>query len=144
MKVKVKNDLIEWRRGETLTLYSTGMSLTAIAERLKVSVSLVSKDISLLRRRAMAKQAGYLERLPFEHEKSIASIERAHKELWALFEESKDPKLKRSILDSIGEIIIKRQILLGDPQHIDKALQAVAKIRRQLQEQQEQDMEAIQ
>ncbi|WP_337863827.1 hypothetical protein [Nitrososphaera sp.] len=117
-----------------MELYATGKSMTAIAAILKVDVSTISRDIAHLREEAKAKHDAYIDNLPFEHQKSIASIDRAHSELWALYEKETDTRQKKALLDSIGEIIIKRQVLLGDPQQIDRALKLVASLKRRVKE----------
>lgn len=111
-------------------MLSTGLSMTEIAEKLHVDVSTVSRDIKQMRLQARAKHGEYIDNLPFEHTLSIASINKAHNELWALYRQTSDSRLKRAILDSIGDMVVKRQILLGDPEHINKALKAVAQIKK--------------
>jgi IS30 family transposase len=127
-----KQSLKEWRRSQVLELFASGKSMTAISEALKVDISTVSRDIARMRRQAISKQSEYIENLPFEHLMSIASITKAHTELWRLYEKEQDAKRKREILDSIAEVVIKRQILLGDPEQIQRALKTVSRIKAEI------------
>jgi hypothetical protein len=136
-KQELEEQLMAWRRGQVVTYLSMGKSQKDIADTLKVDPSVICRDIQFIKKEALEKQSEYIQNLPFEHIKSVASIDKAHLELWRLFESEKDTRQKKAILDSIGDIVIKRQILLGDPQHIDRALKAVAKVRRQIEQQEE-------
>lgn len=138
---ELESSLIEWRRARIIEYLAIGKKQSEIATILKVDPATVSRDVKYLRKHAKVKHGQYIENLPFEHQKSLVSIDKAHAELWALFEQASDVKQRKGILDSIGEIVIKRQILLGDPEHIDRALKAVARIRKQLAEQQQEKEE---
>lgn len=139
-----KQDLITWRRTQALTMYAAGKTMTEIAEVLKVDVSTISRDIAYIRQESKERQSEYIEsELPFRHALRVANMDKTVKELWRLYEKEQDSKGKKAILDSITDALIKQAAIDGDPIAIEKALKAVAKMRRMMSLEQEQHPEVI-
>lgn len=133
LKQAVQRELIEWRRAQALSMFAKGKTMTAIADYLKVDIATISRDLAYLREEAKTKNGEYIADLPFRHRLSITALDDALSELWTLYEQEKDVRTKKSILDSIADVVIKQQIVLGDPAQIDRALKAVARIKKQLE-----------
>ncbi len=136
--------LIEWRRAQALTMYAAGKTMTAIAEKLQVDISTISRDIAYLRQEAKEKQAEYIEDLPFRHKMRSANMDKAIAELWQLYENETDRKAKKALLDSITDALLKQAALDGDPLSIERALRAVSRIKKLKEKQEQEPMEAIQ
>lgn len=132
MKQRVKQTLIDWRRSRLLNEIAKGRTLTSISEELQVSVPTLSRDLSILRRQARERQSEYIADLPFRHQLSIKNLDNCLSELWKLYGEEADVKMKKAIIDSITETVIKQQIILGDPAKIEDALRAVSRIKEEI------------
>lgn len=135
---ELENSLLEWRRTQVIDYLAQGKRQTEIATVLKVDASTISRDVKFLRQEARDKQADYLENeIPFRHRLRVANIDRAITELWVLFEKETDNKAKKAILDSITDALIKQAAIDGDPTAIERAIRTVAKLRKTIQEQQQ-------
>lgn len=135
---ELENSLLEWRRTQVIDYLAQGKRQTEIATVLKVDASTISRDVKFLRQEARDKQADYLENeIPFRHRLRVANMDRAITELWVLFEKETDNKAKKAILDSITDALIKQAAIDGDPTAIERAIRTVAKLRKTIQEQQQ-------
>lgn len=131
---RITVDLIEWRRAKVVELLGMGKTQRQIAELLRVHESTISLDVKYLRREAKEKMGEYLENLPFRHKVRMAAMDKTIAELWNLYDKETDNRLKKGILDSIKDAVLAQAQLDGDPMAIDRALKAVAKIRKQKEE----------
>lgn len=137
---ELENQLLEWRRVQVIDYLAQGKRQSEIATILKVDPSTISRDYKFLRQEAKDKQAEYLENeIPFRHRLRVASMDKAIAELWALLEKETDNKGKKAILDSITDALIKQAAIDGDPIAIERAIRTVAKLRKTIQEQREQE-----
>lgn len=135
MNGRKQEDWLQWRRIQELELLASGKTMTEIADTFKIDVSTVSRDIEQVRQEAKQKHAEFIEQeIPFRHKLRTAGMDKAIKELWALFHSEKDGRTKKSILDSITDAYIKQAAIDGDPMAIQRALTQIAKVRKQLEE----------
>lgn len=79
------NQRLKWRRDKVRELSDKGYSQRDIASELKVSQSLVFKDIRYLREQSKNNIQHYIdERLPAEYEGAINTLNMITKEMWEL------------------------------------------------------------
>jgi DNA-binding CsgD family transcriptional regulator len=128
--------LLDNRRRDVWELYSTGKSLTQIAEIWHVDVSTVSRDIDLIIKQNNEKQDRLLEEvLPLKHRMRMAAMDKAIKELWTLCYAEQDSRRKESLLNSITDTYIKQAAIDSDSVPIGQALKKIAKIKELVKEQ---------
>jgi hypothetical protein len=78
-----KKDLLNWRREKILLFSSQGFSQRDIADKIKVSVGTVNKDITFLREQAKENIKNYVdETLPEEYEKCLTGLNSILREAW--------------------------------------------------------------
>jgi FixJ family two-component response regulator len=111
-KIKHIRDSIEKRRNLVYQLSLQGHSNDEIAKQLQVSLSTVEKDLRYMRWHCLKwtqdiVTAGAIKPM-FD---SYTRIEIAQKELWSMYREEKDTKIKRQILSSIVANSIKQDKL---------------------------------
>jgi hypothetical protein len=136
-KAGEKFDLIEWRRQQIITYLGMGKTQREMAELLKVHESTISLDVKYLREEAKQRHGEYIDNLPMRHKVRVAAIDKAISELWRLYEKESDIKAKKGVLDSITDALIKQAQIDGDPAAIERALKVTARIRKQLEQQEE-------
>lgn len=119
-------------------MFASGKTMTQIADAFKIDISTVSRDIEQVRQEAKQKHADFIEQeIPFRHKLRTAGMDKAIKELWALFHSEKDGRTKKGILDSITDAYIKQAAIDGDPMAIQRALTQIARVKKALQEREE-------
>jgi hypothetical protein len=133
-----KAELIQWWRDTALSMYAAGKTMSAIADTLKVDISTISGDLLYLRKQVRDTQADYLEKeIPFRHKLRAANIDKAISEYWKLYETESDGRAKKALLDSITDALLKQAAIDGDPLSIERALKAVARLKRQMSTQEQ-------
>lgn len=141
--LEIKYDLIELRKAKVLQFAATGLNQSEIAESLGVDKSTISRDIQQMKRDAKKDMRKYIEQtLPFEHKKTIAAFDEIIKQAWFTASHNKsDPKVMLQALAIISDSVMKRQQVLGDPQYIQQAIRTVARLRKQVDEKEEIEVE---
>jgi hypothetical protein len=136
-------DLIAWRRAQVLEHLATGKTHQQIADILHVSRPTITQDIGHIRQQIKEKQSQYLEdEIPYRHTLRTAGMDKAIKELWALFEKETDSRQKKGILDSLTDAYIKQASIDGDPVAINSALKKIARVRKRLEESTQSDTDS--
>jgi transcription elongation factor len=110
-----------------LDLASKGLNQKEISAKLKVSESVISRDLSILRQQARDNIRYHLQdRLPLELEKSIVALNSVRKEAWQVAEESGgNSRLKLQALALVTDTSLKILDLLTNGGIIDGAIEMV-------------------
>jgi hypothetical protein len=119
-----------------LELASKGLHQSDIADILKLDKSTISKDFKKLGRRAREGIRDYIEDvLPLEHKKAIVSFDEVISRGWLTVSRNQhDPRIVLMALNVISDATMKKQAVLGDPAQIEKAIRLVAKLSKQVRE----------
>lgn len=127
---------IEWRRSQVIELASQGLTQREISMRLKVSVGTINGDIKHIRHQAKETISSYIEDdLPYQHKLAVVGLDKIIKESWAIYESDKeDTKTKLQALNIISDAIMKKQAVLGDIEQIQRAIDVIAQMKRNLVE----------
>lgn len=92
------------RRKNVWTMHKMGISHEKIAERLGVSVKTISRDYQELKSEAIEWMASLPEgEIQLYHKKGIENIEMILKELWRIFNTTKDESVRVRILTLIAD-----------------------------------------
>lgn len=115
-------------------MLASGHTMTQIADKFKVEVSTISRDIEHLRKQARERQQVYIdEELPFQHRLAVASLDRVIEEAWRIFGSENGPKARLVALTVVSDAIMKKQSVLGDPSQIQRAIGAVSRLRGRIE-----------
>ncbi len=103
-QITSKDSEIYLRRQKAWGLFIQGFSQQEIAEKLNVSYKTISRDFHELKKES----AKWMETLPrgeiqLYHKSNFEMVKRVNQELWKLYEETEDEKLKLKILSTIAE-----------------------------------------
>ena len=130
---RAKKDLLEWRRSQVISSYSTGKTIPEISKLLKVSHRTIQRDLRFLRQQSRDTLSKQIEEvLPFEHQKRIVHVEKIIRELWILYAKAQESREQRAILDSLVQATLVRASLDADAGSIDRSLKAITAIRKKL------------
>ena len=93
---------IEQRKDEVVLLYLQGFSQELIAKKLGTSLKTISRDFQELKEKSIE----WMEALPkgelqLYHRTNFEIVNKVTEELWKLYEETKDEKLKLKILSTV-------------------------------------------
>jgi len=108
----------EERKRQVWNLVLQGYTQQQIAEKFNVSLKTISRDFHELKKES----AEWMETLPkgqiqMYHKSNFEVFEKVNMELWKLYEQTEDEKLKLKILNTIAEKR-KLQVYLLDPKHL--------------------------
>src|SRR5690348_12765330 len=118
---------VEWRRNKVLELSSMGNPQIDIAKTLQVDLSIISRDVSHLRRQAKQNIKKYIdERLPEEYEKCLVGLTSILKEAWTTAQNSEDKREKIQALSLAKECYSMKLDLLTNATVVDDAIRFVA------------------
>jgi IS30 family transposase len=128
-----KNDLINWRREKILLLSSQGYSQRDIADKIKVSVGTVNKDLSFLRDQAKENIKKYVdEKIPEEYEKCLTGISTILKESWNIANNATDKREKMQALYLAKECYSQKLDLLTNSNVINDSMRFIEKSKENL------------
>ena len=128
-----QNDLIEWRREKILLLSSQGYSQRDIADKIKVSVGTVNKDLSYLRDQAKENIKKYLdEKIPEEYEKCLTGLNSILRESWSMSENAIDKREKIEALKLARDCYSMRLDLLTNSNVVNDSIRFIEKTRQNL------------
>ena len=86
--------IIEWRRSKVLELSSCGYSQREIAQTLKVSKSVVNRDVIFLRQQAQENLQHHIhEVVPEEYQKCMVGMKQNLKHVLEIGQAATDPKI---------------------------------------------------
>jgi transcriptional regulator len=89
-----KQQQIEWRRSQVLSLASTGYSQREIASKLQVNVRAVNRDIQFLKLQAKENLEKHIhETIPYEYQKAMDSLNQLLRMGWDIVNTTKMKKL---------------------------------------------------
>ena len=122
-----KNDLIEWRREKIFLLSSQGFSQRDIADKLKVSVGTINKDLSILREQAKENIKKYVdEKIPEEYEKCLTGLNSILRELWIMSSNSPDKREKIHALSLAKECYSMKLDLLTNATVVNDVMRFIS------------------
>ena len=126
-------DLIEWRREKVLLLVSQGYSQREIADKIKVSLGTVNKDISYLRDQAKDNIKKYVdEKIPEEYEKCLIGLNSILRESWTISENAIDKREKIEALKLARDCYSMRLDLLTNSNVINDSIRFIEKSKQNL------------
>ena len=104
-------------------------------EGIKISYGTVHNDLESKNYEIQANFNNYIEHeIPMQHRLAVTGLDKVLKEAWRLYLKAEDQKTALAALNVISDAILKKQSVLGDPTQIQKALMAVASLKRKLPE----------
>ena len=90
-----KQQQIEWRRSEVLSLASAGYNQRQIASKLQINVRAVNRDIQFLKLQAKENLEKHIhETIPFEHQKAMDNLNQLLRMGWDIVNTTADEKIK--------------------------------------------------
>lgn len=90
-----KQQQIEWRRSEVLSLASAGYSQRQIANKLQINIRAVNRDIQFLKRQAKENLEKHIyETIPYEYQKGMDSLNQLLRMGWDIANTTTDEKIK--------------------------------------------------
>src|ERR1041385_1522979 len=118
---------VEWRRTKVIELLSKGNSQSDIAKTLQVDLSIISRDLSILRQQAKDNIKRYIdERLPEEYEKCLVGLTAILREAWNTATKTDDKREKIHALSLAKECYSMKLELLTNATVVDDAIRFVS------------------
>lgn len=122
-----KKDLIQWRREKILLLSSQGYSQRDIADKIKVCVGTVNKDLSFLREQAKENIKKYVnEKIPEEYEKCLTGLSSILKETWDISLNTDDNREKMQALSLAKECYSMKLDLLTNVNVVNDVIRFIS------------------
>jgi len=119
--------MIEWRREKVQLLVSQGYSQRDIADKIKVSVGMVNKDLSFLREKAKENIKKYVdEKIPEEYEKCLTGLNSILRELWTISSNSPDKREKIQALSLAKECYSMKLDLLTNATVVNDVIRFIS------------------
>jgi DNA-binding transcriptional regulator LsrR (DeoR family) len=113
----------EWRRNQVLELTSKGHSQSEISNKLQISISTISRDLSCIREEAKTHVRKYIdERLPEEYEKCLVGLTAILREAWITSQLTEDNREKIQALSLAKECYSMKLDLLTNATVVDDAI----------------------
>ena len=135
MSTKTRTDLLQWRRDQVIELRGLGLTYAEIAQKLKVSTSLIGDDVQYLREQAKENIKEYTtQHLPEQYQVCLTALDTVLKNAFVIMSKSEDNREKLQALQLFKDTHMTKLELLSNATTIDSALQFI----RSKQEQQEQ------
>jgi len=130
-----KHDSIDWRRSMVLQLTSQGCTQREIAQTLQVSSGTVNSDLSNLRKAAKDNIRSYIdEKIPWEYEKCLTTLEAINKKAWDISESSENTREKLQALSLAKECVTTKLDLITNSTIIGEAVSFVEKSKEKLKQ----------
>jgi len=130
-----KEDIIQWRRSQTLLLSSKGHSQREIAQTLQVSNGTVNSDLSHLRNAAKENIRSYIdEKIPWEYEKCLTALEGINKKAWEISECTENTREKLQALSLAKECVTTKLDLITNSTIIDEAVSFIERSKERLKQ----------
>jgi hypothetical protein len=102
-KLSKKQQAILWRRSKVMEMYMAGFIMTAIADTLKVSISLISKDISSINQQATEQLKTITKNeIPLQWAKTRAALQFIQRESLQIWKDSRTETSKLAALQVFG------------------------------------------
>jgi transcriptional regulator len=134
-----KPTLKEWRNEKIWKLRSRGYSYREILEELKtspdikVSMGTIANAIKEKEEEIDEAYRNYVDKtLPYQHNLALTNLQSINKQAWAIFESSKDEKIKLQALHTTKEAQAAINDLMTAPESIQKAIKVVGKLKGHL------------
>jgi hypothetical protein len=90
-----KQQQLEWRRSQVLSLSSEGYNQREIASKLQVNVIAVNRDVQFLKRQAKENLEKHIhETIPFEYQKAMDSLNKLLRMGWNIVNTTADEKIR--------------------------------------------------
>lgn len=123
-----KDLMIDWRHEKILLLSSQGYSQRDIADKIKVSVGTVNKDLSYLRDQAKENIKKYVdEKIPEEYEKCLIGLNSILRESWSMSDTAIDKREKIEALKLARDCYSMRLDLLTNYSVINDSMRFIEK-----------------
>ena len=120
--------MVEWRREKILLLSSQGYSQRDIADKIKVSVGTVNKDLSYLREQSRENIKKYVdEKIPEEYEKCLTGLNSILRESWSISDKAIDKREKIEALKLARDCYSMRLDLLTNSSVINDSMRFIEK-----------------
>ena len=98
----------------------------------RISHGTVVNDLKVKQAEIQANFKHYIEKeLPIQHNLAVTGLDRFIKEAWRIYAKAADDRTRLAALQTISTATMQKQAVFGDPAQINKALQAVVRIRKQ-------------
>ena len=118
---------LEWRRSKVFELLSKGHSQVEISTILQVDESIISRDVSYLRKQSKEKIKGYVdEKLPEEYEKCLTGLNSILKETWNISHNTHDNREKIQALSLAKECYSMRLDLLTNVNVVNDVIRFIS------------------
>jgi len=118
---------LTWRRDKVLNLLSKGHSQIEISAILHVDESIISRDVSYLRKQSKEKIKEYVdEKLPEEYEKCLTGLNSILRETWNISQNTPDNKEKIQALSLAKECYSMRLDLLTNVNVINDVIRFIS------------------
>ena len=99
MSTKTRTDLLQWRRDQVIELRGLGLTYAEIAQRLKVSTSLIGDDVQYLREQAKENIKEYTtQNLPEQYQVCRTALDTVLRNAFVIMTKSNDNKEKLQAL----------------------------------------------
>lgn len=123
--------MVEWRLEKILLLSSQGFSQRDIADKIKVSVGTVNKDLSYLREQARENIKKYVdEKIPEEYEKCLTGLNSILRESWSMSDSAIDKREKIEALKLARDCYSMRLDLLTNSSVINDSIRFIEKVKK--------------
>jgi hypothetical protein len=131
---EVKQQQLEWRRAQVLELSSQGYSQREIANKLRVDLAAVNRDIQFLRQQAQENLQNHIhEVVPEEYQKCMVGMKRNLKQSIELRETASDPKIKLDAMRIANDCYKSIMDLCTNAGIVSDALKFVERKKEQLE-----------
>jgi hypothetical protein len=118
---------LTWRRHKVLDLLSKGHSQVEISAILHVDESIISRDVSYLRKQSKEKIKKYIdEKLPEEYEKCLTGLNSILKETWNISQNTQDNREKVQALSLAKECYSMRLDLLTNATVVNDVMRFIS------------------
>jgi len=99
LSTKTRTDLLQWRRDQVIELRGLGLTYAEIAQRLKVSTSLIGDDVQYLREQAKENIKEYTtQNLPEQYQVCRTALDTVLRNAFVIMTKSNDNKEKLQAL----------------------------------------------
>jgi hypothetical protein len=130
-----RDDIIQWRRSQTLLLSSKGHSQREIAQILHVSNGTVNSDLSHLRKATKQNIRSYIdEKILWEYEKCLTALEAINRKAWEISENTENRREKLQALSLAKECVTTKLDLITNSTIIGEAVSFVEKSKKKLKQ----------
>jgi hypothetical protein len=126
LSTKTRTDLLQWRRDQVIELRGIGLTYAEIAQRLKVSTSLIGDDVQYLREQAKENIKEYTtQHLREQYQVCLAALDTVLRNAFVIMTKSEDNREKLQALQLFKDTHMTKLDLLSNATTIDSALQFI-------------------